>query len=148
MSAASRARDVLEHLIDGISNRRWQELHELYAENAVIDYPFALPARTRLGGREAIQRYFATVARLPLELRAHDVVMHETTDPEVVIVEYEYDGLVTTTGRSFEVSNIQVSRVRHAQIVESRDYHNHLLLADAIGRLPELVSAFTNRDSA
>lgn len=114
----------------------------------MIDYPFALPARARLQGHEAIQRHFATVARLPLELRAHDVVMHETTDPEVVIVGYEYDGLVTTTGRSFEVSGIQVSRVHHGQIVESRDYHNHLLLADAIGRLPELVSALTNRGSA
>jgi len=52
-------------------------------------------------------------------------VLHETRDPEVVIVEYDYDGLVTTTGRSFQVSNIQVSRVRDGQIVISRDYHNH-----------------------
>jgi hypothetical protein len=56
----------------------------------------------------AIQRYFATVARLPLELKAHHVILHETRDPEVVIAEYDYDELVTTTGRSFQVANIQV----------------------------------------
>ena len=42
-----------------------------------------------------------------------------------------YDGLVTTTGHSFQVPNIQVSRVRSGQIVTSRDYHNHPVLADA-----------------
>ena len=47
------------------------------------------------------------------------------------VAEYDYDGLVTTTGRSFQVSNIQVSRVRDGQIVTSRDYHNHPVLADA-----------------
>ncbi|WP_158566879.1 nuclear transport factor 2 family protein [Actinomadura craniellae] len=125
-------RDVIERLIQGISEGRWQELHELYAEDAVVEYPFAMPADPpRLVGRAKIQRYFAAVARQPLELKAHHIVLHETGDPEVVIAEYDYDGLVTTTGRSFQVSNIQVSRVRNGQIVTSRDYHNHPVMAEA-----------------
>ena len=143
MPESARAREVLEDLISGISNGRWLELHELYAEEAVVEYPFALPAPTRLEGRAAIQRYFAAVARMPLELRAHNIVMHDATDPEVIIVEYDYDGLVATTGRAFQVSNIQVSTVRDGQIVKSRDYHNHLVLADVTGRLPDLITAFT-----
>ena len=132
MSGSASPCDVIERLIRGISAGRWPELDELYADDAVVEYPFALPAGpARLAGRPAIRRYFAAVARLPLELRAHHVVMHETRDPEVVIVEYDYDGLVTTTGRSFQVSNIQGSRVRDGQIVTSRDYHNHPVLADA-----------------
>jgi len=147
MPESAGAREVLEHLIRGISDGRWLELHELYAEQAVVEYPFALPAPTRLEGRGAIQRYFAAVARMSLELRAHNIVMHETTDPGVIVVEYDYDGLVTTTGRAFPVSNIQVSTVRDGQIVNSRDYHNHLVLADVTGRLPDLISAFTNMES-
>lgn len=132
MSGPASPRDVIERLIGGISIGRWPELHELYAEDAVVEYPFALPSGpARLAGRSAIRRYFAAVARLPLELKAHHVVVHETKDPEVVIAEYDYDGLVTTTGRSFQVSNIQVSRVRDGHIVTSRDYHNHPVLADA-----------------
>lgn len=61
-------------------------------------------------------------------------MLHETRDPEVVIAEYDYDGRVTTTGRSFQVPNIQVSRVRDGQIVASRDYHNHPVLADAVAQ--------------
>jgi ketosteroid isomerase-like protein len=115
MPESASAREVLEHLLQGISDQRWPELHELYAEDAVVEYPFALPAPARLDGRAAIQRYFAAVARMPLELRARDIVMHDAADPEVVIVEYDYDGLVTTTGRAFQVSNIQVSTVRRAR---------------------------------
>jgi uncharacterized protein len=140
MPESASPREILEHLIQGISNRRWQELHELYAHDALVEYPFALPS-TRLDGRAAVRRYFTAVARMPLELRARNVVVHETSDPEVVVAEWDYDGLVTTTNRSFQVSNIQVSRVRNGQIVASRDYHNHLVLADVLGRLPALLAA-------
>jgi uncharacterized protein len=54
---------------------------------------------------------------------------------------------VTSTGRSFQVSNIQVSRVRNGQIVASRDYHNHLVLAEVLGQLPMLLTALANEDS-
>jgi uncharacterized protein len=135
MSEPASPRDVIERLIQGISAGKWLELHELYAEDAVVEYPFALPSGpARLAGRSAISRYFAAVARLPLDLKAHHIMLHETRDPEVVIAEYDYDGLVTTTGHSFQVSNIQVSRVRDGQIVSSRDYHDHPVLADAIAQ--------------
>lgn len=148
MPEAARPGEVLRRLMHGISNRTWQELHTFYAEDAVVEYPFALPAPTRLEGREAIREYFAVVARTPLDLQARNFVVHETSDPEVVIAEWEYAGLVTTTGRSFRVSNIQVSRVRDGQIVASRDYHNHVILAEVTGRLPRLVSAITNMESS
>jgi uncharacterized protein len=80
--------------------------------------------------------YFAGVAKYPLQLRAHNIVMYESVDPTVVIVQWDYDGLVTTTRRAFEVANIQVSTVRGGRIVISRDYHNHAALAAAVGRLP------------
>jgi ketosteroid isomerase-like protein len=73
---------VVERLVDGISNGDWQELHDLCVENAVIEYPFALPAPGRLEGRQAIRRYFEGVARLPLALRAHNALAHETMDPK------------------------------------------------------------------
>lgn len=146
MPEPASPQEVLGRLLQGISDQRWLDLHELYAEDAVVEYPFALPARTRLQGREAIQRYFAAVARTPLRFRARDVVMHQTRDPAVIIVEYDYDGLITTTGRSFRVSNIQVSTVRDGQITASRDYHNHLVLAEVTGRLPALLAALTAED--
>jgi ketosteroid isomerase-like protein len=72
------------------------------------------------------------------------MVIHETADPEVVVAEWDYEGLVTTTGRSFLVSNIQVSTIHDSKIVVSRDYHNHLVLADMMGRLPSLLEAIAD----
>jgi len=83
---------------------------------------------------------------MPLELRARNITVHQTSDPEVIVAEWDYDGLVTTTGRSFQVSNIQVSRVRNGQIVASRDFHNHLVLAEVLGQLPILLAALANEE--
>jgi uncharacterized protein len=138
---------VIEALMQGISDERWGELDEFYDAEAVVDYPFAMPAPIRLSGRDAIRRYFASAARLPLRLRVRNMVVHETADPEVVVAEWDYDGLATTTGRSFQVSNIQISTVRDGKIVASRDYHNHLLLADVTGRLPAMLEAMADRGS-
>jgi uncharacterized protein len=134
-------REVVEALMRGISDGRWDELDGLYADTAVVEYPFALPVPMRLDGRDAIQRYFAAAARLPLRLHARNMVVHETADPEVVVAEWDYDGQVTTTDRSFRVSNIQVSTVRDGKIVASRDYHNHLVLAEVTGRLEAVIEA-------
>jgi ketosteroid isomerase-like protein len=58
-------------------------------------------------------------------------VVHETDDPEVIVAEFDYDGLITTTGHAFRFSNVQVLRVRDGLIVETRDYHDHRALARA-----------------
>ena len=139
MSEPASPRQVVEALMRGISDGAWGELHKWYAADAVVEYPFALPVPTRLDGIQAIEKYFAAAARLPLKLQMRNMIVHETADPEVVVAEWDYDGLVTTTGRSFQVSNIQVSRVRDGKIVGSRDYHNHVVLAEALGGLGPLL---------
>lgn len=141
MSEPPSPRQVVEALMRGISEGAWQDLHRWYWPDATVEYPFALPSPSRLEGLEAIQRYFAAAAKLPLRLQMRDMIVHETADPEVVVAEWDYDGLATTTGRSFQVSNIQVSRVRDGKIVASRDYHNHAVLADVLGRLPSVLAA-------
>jgi uncharacterized protein len=145
MSPPPSPREVVEAVMRGISEGAWSELHTWYADDATVDYPFGLPSPARLEGRAAIEAYFAQTAALPLSLKARGMVIHETSDPEVVIAEWDYDGLNTTTGRAFRVSNIQVTRVRDGKIAASRDYHNHAALADALGRLPRLLAAMVDR---
>ena len=43
MSEPASPGNVIERLIQGISKGQWLELDELYAEDAVVEYPFALP---------------------------------------------------------------------------------------------------------
>ncbi|MFD0534482.1 nuclear transport factor 2 family protein [Actinomadura luteofluorescens] len=64
--AAASPREVFARLGAGISAGRWHELAALYAEDAVVEQPFALPpAPPRLEGRAAIDRHFRAAARGP-----------------------------------------------------------------------------------
>jgi ketosteroid isomerase-like protein len=123
---------VLERLLDGISRQDWAGLADLYAENVVVEIPFATPAPIRIEGREQVARHFADASGVPLKFRVENLVVHETADPEVVVAEFDYDGLVTTTGHAFTVPNVQVLRVRGGRIVASRDYHHHAAMAAAL----------------
>ena len=123
MDGSPSPTEVFGRLIAGISEGRWHELADLYAEDVVVEMPMN-PYRTHLEGREAVRRHFAAADGL-FELRAHHVIVHATTDPEVVIAEFDYDGRNRTTGKTFAVANVQVLRVRGGRIVASRDHHDH-----------------------
>jgi ketosteroid isomerase-like protein len=129
--------------MQGISDGAWKDLHAWFSDDAVVEYPFALPSPTRLEGIEAIKKYFTAVSAYPMKLKTQNMVVYETSEAEVVVAEWAYDGLVTTTGQTFRVSNITVTRVRNSKIAASRDYHNHAVLARVMGRLPSLVEAMS-----
>jgi uncharacterized protein len=138
---APEPREVFQALVYGVTQRKFDELPDLYAEDTVVEHPFLGPGQ-RLEGREALREHFAAAAPLPLKLEARDVAVHQTADPEVIVVEFVYDGIITTTGQTFSLPAIFVMRIRDGLIVESRDYGNHLALAHATGRVPELLAMF------
>jgi ketosteroid isomerase-like protein/heme-degrading monooxygenase HmoA len=117
-------------------------LADLFAPDAVIDAPFggAPGMPMRLEGRERIREYTRQVMASPLRLEDYEVVeLYQTQDPEVVIVEMRAMGTVTTTGRSFVATSIQILRIREGHIVLFRDFANPRGLEDVIGEpRPEL----------
>ena len=109
MSDPTSPRSVLESLLQGISDGNWNDLADLYDQQAVVEMPFAPSPPTRLEGREAVRAHFAAAAGGPLRVQASNIVVHDTGDPEVVIAEFDYDGQVSTAGRSFRVSIFRCS---------------------------------------
>lgn len=126
-------RAVFERLSRGISAGLWHELADLYAEDAVVEQPFVPTGPVRIEGRESIRAHFQGAAGMGLSLMARDVVVHEMTDPEVIVAEFDYD--ITGPEGTATAANIQVLRVRDGLIKATRDYHDHLALARASGRL-------------
>jgi hypothetical protein len=108
---------------------------DLFAPDGVIDSPFAPPgAPSRLEGREAIREYSRHVAASPVRLEDfEEVELYQTRDPEVVIVEVRAKATLTTTGRSFAATSIQILRIREGQIVLFRDFADPRVLEDVIG---------------
>ncbi|MET7950219.1 hypothetical protein [Micromonospora sp. NPDC005324] len=76
-----------------------------------------------------------------MQRRATNITIHETTDPEVIIAEFEYQGTVADTGERFALPGIFVLRVRDSEIVSSHDYFDHLTAARIRGQLDGLVAA-------
>jgi uncharacterized protein (TIGR02246 family) len=127
--------DVLARRRRLILNRDADGFADLFAPDAAIETPFAPPgAPARLEGREAIREYSRHVLAAPLRFEDFEVAeFYQTQDPEVVIVEMRTKGTVTTTGRPFAATSIQIFRIREGQIVLFRDFADPRVLEDLIG---------------
>jgi ketosteroid isomerase-like protein len=133
-------REVFERQLQTIASQNWSAMAELYADDAVVELPFNRPSPLRIDGRAQLEARGRAAHDLPLQLRPENLVIHETTDPEVIVAEFDYAGRVTTTGRTFRVANVIVARIRDGKIVASRDYHNHVAIGDALGELAEVLT--------
>lgn len=137
-------RDVFLRLSEDIGAGRFDELAALYAEDTVVEHPQAVPRPTRTEGRAAIHARFTSPLARTLRLRPYDVVVHETTDPEVIVAEYAYTVTSPETGKQAEARNVQMLRVRDGLIVHSRDYHDYLAMARVRDSLDALAKAYTD----
>jgi ketosteroid isomerase-like protein len=103
---------------------------ELFAEDGVWEFPMAKQgSKVKLEGRDAIREWIMENARTAQEsgdriLKYDEVVIHETADPEVIVVEFDLHGEHTHTGEKYRRSYVQVLRVRDGKIVTLRDYFN------------------------
>ena len=125
---------VFHALVDGVAEGRWNELPDLYAERTHVVHPFDPRRAPALRTRDELRDHFRPRGGPQLDRRAANVTIHETTDPEVIVAEFEYQGTVVETGESFALPGIFVLRVRDGQIVSSRDYFDHLMAARIRGQ--------------
>lgn len=105
------------------------------ADNVVIETPFAPPGHPRrVEGRDAFMAV-AEAGRAALPVRfehCREVALHETADPEVIVVEYELGGTVTTTGTRASARFIGVLRVRDGKVLCWREYQDTAAIARAL----------------
>ncbi|MCP2341235.1 nuclear transport factor 2 family protein [Actinomadura rupiterrae] len=129
-------REVLARYQQASIDKALDAMVDLYAEDAVHEFPFTRPGiPSEMRGREAIRAFLEANWRdSPLRYESYrDVTIHETADPEVIIVERKAVGSSTATGRDFALPNIVVLRVRDGRIVHFRDYVNVLAASEALG---------------
>lgn len=134
--------EVFLALVHGVAEGRWAELPDLYAEQTHVTHPFHPLRPPALRTRDELREHFTpTGASPPPHRKPANITIHQTTDPEVIVAEFEYRGTNTDTGEPFAQPGIFVLRVRDGEIVESRDYFDHLTTAQLRGQLTELIAA-------
>lgn len=133
---AAGPRDVLESWRRAAVNQSADDMRRLYAPDAVHEFPFTAQGMpSRLEGREDIVNWIAAGWRadaLKYE-RYRTLAIHDSSDPETIIVEQEALGTGASIGE-FTLPNIVVLTACNGQIAHLRDYVNILAAAAAIGR--------------
>jgi uncharacterized protein len=116
---------VREYDLDGFAG--------MFAHDGVMEIPFA---SRRLEGRAEIRRVLGPAVRRARErhriVRYDPLVVHETADPEAIVVEFDLHGEVLATGEPYRISYIQVLRARGGEIASLRDYWNPQALPDVL----------------
>jgi len=105
---------------DAMSRKSPDALADLYAEDGLHEFPFGgLPPYQ---GRERIRDgYRASWGTSPAEVQEiRNVLIHHSTDPEVLVVEQET--VVKVGDRSITVPGLLILRIRDGLIVHTRDY--------------------------
>ncbi|KAA2267129.1 hypothetical protein F0L68_00940 [Solihabitans fulvus] len=141
-------RAVLELHRQAAVDQSVEDMRRVYAIDAVHEFPFAYPGvPSRLAGRDNIVNWIAAGWQAnPLKYEHYRILaIHDTSDPDTIIVEQEALGTSPTTGE-FALPNIMVLTARNGQIVRLRDYVNILAAAAALGdELPTREEAETAR---
>ena len=119
------------------------DMADCYAERFIIEMPFAsglAPGRTE-SSREEIRARFAAGAAVRRYTAVRDPRVHQTTDPDVLVVEYGLDGTRVADGERFSLAFVMVLTFRDGLIVHARDYSDPIAGFRALGRTAELVAA-------
>ncbi|WP_410668213.1 nuclear transport factor 2 family protein [Amycolatopsis sp. cmx-4-68] len=119
--ASLRTRAVFDRFLAASVENRWDDLADLYAEDVTIEMPFTLPGVPRLShGREELRRRFRSAGAVRRVVRAENVVVHETTEPDVLIAEFDLHQEVR--GEAFVATYVMVMTIKDGLITYSRDY--------------------------
>ncbi|MEU0532265.1 nuclear transport factor 2 family protein [Amycolatopsis tolypomycina] len=125
------ARAVFDRFLAASVENRWDDLADLYAEDVTLEMPFTPPGAPRVTkGREELRRRFHAAAGSRRITKVENVVVHETTDPAVVVAEFDLRQEVR--GEPFVVSYVMVLTVRNGQIAHSRDYTDTAAAAERL----------------
>lgn len=120
---------------------------DMMAEHAVMEFPYAPPGLpVRLDGRDAVSRHLEGVGGLIAFDRMGEPTVHPTTDPDVVIIEFEGFGRGVETGAPYDQRYISVIRTENGRIVHYRDYWNPIAVLRAT-KGPAFVDALVGGDA-
>lgn len=108
---------------------------EYLADDVIIELPFAPPGRpTRYEGKQSFFD-FADPERAALPVRFDDcrtTAVHDTADPDTIVVEYELTGTATRTDQQHTAAFIGVLTVHDGKVTHWREYQNTMAILQAL----------------
>ncbi|SCG60577.1 hypothetical protein GA0074704_3702 [Micromonospora siamensis] len=128
------AREVVKQLLRASREQDTETFVNLFAPDGYIEWPYRpAGAPGRVAGHDELREFLTAQANALVRFDEYrNTVIHETTDPQVVIVEYEAHGTALRTGAPLHQTIIAVLRIRDGLVVSYRDYLDPLVVAEAL----------------
>ncbi|MDH6121824.1 nuclear transport factor 2 family protein [Kitasatospora sp. GAS204B] len=131
--------EVVERLRKAMEVKDRAAFVDEFAADGVYELPFSLAgAPSTYTGIDEVRALLVRDNPMSkvMEFNRVSAEVHQSTDPEVVTVEFTIDGKNNSSGESFTfLSSVGVIRVRDGKIVHYRDYPSMLRGAQVAGML-------------
>ncbi|MEU0947178.1 nuclear transport factor 2 family protein [Streptomyces canus] len=131
MSAPTSPADLYRHSLRLLLDKDIPAWVALWAEDGLMEFPFAPDDwPRRLEGKEAIAAY---MRHYPDHIDLHDLPdlrIHQTTDPQTIVVEMRGVGRLVESDAPFDMTYIAVVTVQEGHITSYRDYWNPLAVQE------------------
>lgn len=135
--------DVLNRFFQALIDKDMEAWHDLWADDAVNEFPFAPPNYpTRLEGKPAIREYMKDFPKNIDVLSVPVMRIHRTLDQNVVIMESQIEGRAVATGKPYNMRYICVIEFDGDKITRYVDYWNALEMANSLGDMNTFRDAF------
>jgi len=148
---AETERTAIQHMVQSylflFSQQRWDEWIDLWADDGVLEFPFA-PAgrRSRYVGKADILAYMkAVAARMAGRIKSEgldDFHMRPMLDPSTVCLEMGVKGRILETGAPYLQKYISIIETRGGKLSLYREYWNPIVSMDANGGREAWTAAF------
>ncbi|MFD7660872.1 nuclear transport factor 2 family protein [Actinosynnema sp. NPDC059797] len=116
------AREIVDEALRLVLAHDMGGFADLWAEDGVMEFPFAAAEPRRLVGREAVRDYLRDYTDHLAPEAVTELTVHRTADPEVVVAEFEVEGRLVATGEPYRVPYVAVITARDGRITRYRDY--------------------------
>lgn len=126
-----------------LSGQRWQEWIDLWAEDGVLEFPFAPAGRRRRyeGKRDILAYMSATPGKMAIDAVEH-LRVFPMQDPEIAAVELAIRGRAIATGLPYKQSYVLFFETKNGKLSHYREYWNPLVSIDAFGGRDAWTASF------
>jgi len=138
---------ILQSYLALYAQQRWDEWIDLWADDGVLEFPFAPKGRkSRYAGKADILDYMkSTAARMGGRIKSEGLeyfTVRPMQDPTTVCLEMAVKGRLLETGAPYKQSYISIIETQGGKISLYREYWNPLVSIDANGGREAWTAAF------
>jgi ketosteroid isomerase-like protein len=138
---------IVQSYLSLFSQQRWDEWIDLWAEDGVLEFPFAPPGRrSRYVGKADILAYMKPVAaRMAGQVKVEGLEyfhVHPLHNPAMICVEMGVKGRIVETGALYNQKYVSLIETKGGKVALYREYWNPIVSMDANGGRDAWTAAF------